>query len=103
MSQRTQPRESAMERLGQRVVGIVVKALVLPERVHVRRYVLRLRAQAAKRGDVLVSDLELGQRFGKDLAIVLWIGARARDAADINHACDLRRLEQVDELTHRPG
>src|SRR5262249_41473296 len=60
MSQRAQTRKSAMERLGQRVVGIVVKALVLPERVHVRRNVVRPRAQAAERGDVLVSDLELG-------------------------------------------
>src|SRR5262249_43492207 len=57
MSQRAQPRESAMERLAQRVVGIVVEALVLPERVHVQRNVLRPRAQAAERGDVLVSDL----------------------------------------------
>src|SRR5262249_785346 len=103
MSQRAQPREPAMERWGQRVVGIVVKALVLPERVHVRRNVLRSRAQAAERGDVLVSDLQLGQRLRKDIAIVLWIGAGARNGGDMDHTSDLRALQQLHELPHRPG
>src|SRR5262245_53414374 len=101
MSELPQPRETATERWRERVVGIVVKALVLPERVHLRRNVLRFCAQAAERGDVFVSDLESRQRFGKDVAIVLRIGARARDGADIYHASDLRSLEQVDELLHR--
>src|SRR5262249_42674878 len=103
MPERAQPREPTMERWGQRVVGIVVKALVLPECIHVGWNVLRPRAQAAERGHVLVSDLELGQRLRKHIAIVLWIGARARNAADIDHASDLRFLQQLHELPHWPG
>src|SRR5258705_5542926 len=64
---------------------------------------MRSRAQTAQRGDVLVYDCKLRQRFGKRIEIVLRIRARARNGADVGHEVDLRCLEQVDELAHRPG
>jgi hypothetical protein len=78
-----------------------MKAFVLPERVELRRNVLRSRAQASQRGDVLVPDCKSRQRFRKSIAIVLQIRARARHLADIGDHSDLRALEQVDELVHR--
>jgi len=57
------------------VVGVVVKALVLPERVRGRRYVRLPSPQAAKSGHVHVSDIESGQKFGERGAVVLRIAA----------------------------
>src|ERR1700748_86533 len=63
---------------------------------------MRSRAQTAERRDVLVCDCKRRQRFGKHIAIVLRIRARARNAAHVGEKFDLGCLEQVDELAHRP-
>src|SRR6266542_2687394 len=102
MSQCAQMREAASERWGQRIVGKVVKALVLPERIDVGRNILP-GAQAAQRRHVLVSDCRWRERFGKDVAIVLRVRARARNAAHVDQERDLRSFEQIDEFGHRPG
>src|SRR5205807_7808953 len=77
LSQCAQPDEAGMENLSQGVVRIIVKTLVLPECIHAWRNVPLLAAQAAQRGDVLISDLKLRQRLGQLIAVVLRVRARA--------------------------
>src|SRR5262249_60551332 len=103
LSQNAQPGEPGLEGLAQRVISVIVKALILPERIYGRRNLLRFRPQAAERGNMFVSDRKLRQRFGKDLAVILRVGARARNGSDIGHEFDLLALQQVDEIAHRAG
>jgi hypothetical protein len=102
MSQCAQTCEAASERWGERRVGKVMKALVSPEGIDGRRNVLP-GAQAAQRRHVLVSDRRSRERFGKDVAIVLRVRARTRNAAHIDQERDLRSFEQIDEFVHRAG
>src|SRR5262245_3878062 len=103
MAQNAQPGEPGTEFPGQGVVGVIVKALILPECVHARGNVVLASAQSAQRSETLVADLILRQRLRQNIAIVLRIGARARDGSHIHHEPDLLRLEQVHELAHRTG
>ncbi len=51
--------EAGTETVAQRIVGIVVKALVLPEGIDVGRNVLRARAAPAEFRDMLICDLKI--------------------------------------------
>jgi hypothetical protein len=64
-----------MEVLAHRVVRVIVKPLILPERVRVRRNVPLPSAQVAERSNMLVIDPGFGQRFGKRFRVVMRIGA----------------------------
>jgi hypothetical protein len=75
-----------------------VEALVLPEAVHLGRDILRAAAQASKLGNPLVADLEGRELVGEDVGIILRIGARARNGADVDDALDARATENLDEL-----
>jgi hypothetical protein len=55
------------------------------------------------RRHVLVSDCRWRKRFGKDVAIVLRVRARTRNAAHVDQEHDLRFFKQIDEFGHRPG
>ncbi len=52
--------QAGLEGFGHGVVGIVVKALVLPECVHGRWRAVLFSPQASERGNVLVPDLAFG-------------------------------------------
>ena len=56
-----------MKRFGQAVVGIIVKALILPERIYAWRNLVLLSAQASQRGDTLIADLLLRERLRKNV------------------------------------
>src|SRR5437667_6596096 len=73
-----------------RVVGVVVKALVLPERVLSGRRFAAASAQAAERGEMLVSDSCFGERRAKSIVLVLRIGPRPRNGSDVDHDFDRR-------------
>jgi hypothetical protein len=64
-----------MEVLAQGVVRVIVKPLILPERVHVLRHVPLSSAQAAERSNMLVIDPGYGQRFVERFGVVLPVGA----------------------------
>jgi hypothetical protein len=67
--------ETSLKALAHRIVGVVVETLVPPEGIDTRRHVAIPAAQSAKRRDVLISDVNSGQRLGQDVLIILWICA----------------------------
>ena len=71
LTQRAKARETGMKRFGQAVVGIVVKALILPKRIYAWPNFVLLSAQASQRGDALVADLVLRERLRKNVVIEL--------------------------------
>src|SRR6516162_1135199 len=103
MPELAQPREAAAEALAHGVVGVVVKALVLPERVDARRRIALLPAQAAERRNVLISDPVRRKRLRQRITVVLRVGARAGHGADIDHESHLALLQQVCELADWTG
>ena len=71
LTQRAKARETGMKRFGQAVVGVVVKALILPKRIYAWRNFMLLSAQASQRGDALVADLFWRERLRKNVVIEL--------------------------------
>ena len=67
--------EAALVLVGQRVIGIIMEALVIPITVDVGRDGFRAAAKAAELGDPLVADLPLLQLLGEQVEIILRIGA----------------------------
>src|ERR1019366_7072665 len=53
-AQFAQPGEAGTKTVAQRIVGVIVKALVIPEGVDIGRYILRTRAAPAKFRDMLI-------------------------------------------------
>jgi hypothetical protein len=98
----TQSTQASAKFIAHGVVGIIVKALVLPERVHFHRYCARSSASAAKCRDVFVSDLESGQSSWKFISIVLRIGARHWDGSNVNNERDVGMFEQIREFDDCP-
>jgi hypothetical protein len=60
-AQFAQPGEARTKTAAHRIVGVVVKALVLPEGVDLGRNILRARATTAKLRDMLICDLKTRQ------------------------------------------
>src|SRR3569623_1745085 len=58
----------------------------------------RVRPAPAQVLDPLMAELPGGQRIGQRGEVVLGIGARTRDAADIDHQIDLPASQQFDKL-----
>jgi hypothetical protein len=56
-----QPVESGTEVAAHRIVGVIVEALIPPERIDVRWHIAAPTTQATERRNVLVSDLESRQ------------------------------------------
>src|SRR5262245_20869434 len=98
-----QPRKPRSPGFSHRVVRIVVKALVRPEGVHVRRYAGRLAAKPAEGGKVLVADPHGRQRARQSFAAALRVPGRSRNGADIDDEPDLCAVQQLDDLSHRAG
>src|SRR3954453_16257300 len=73
LTERAKARETGMKRLSQAVVGIVVKALILPKCIYALRNFVLLPAQASQRGDALIADLVLRERLRKNVAIELGV------------------------------
>ena len=73
LTERAKARETGMKGFGQAVVGIIMKALILPKRIYPWRDFVLLSAQASQRGDALISDLVLRERLRKNVVIELRI------------------------------
>src|SRR5438309_157067 len=78
-------RKACAEGFGERVVGVIVEALVGPPGVDLRRDGGGRLAQAAEGFDAGVCDLVLRQRGGQAVRVELRVGARAGDGADVHH------------------
>src|SRR5262249_2276573 len=100
LSQRRQPTAKAFTH---GVVGVIVEALILPERIDVGRHVARAAAQAAQRCNVLITDLECGKLRWQNILIVLWIGARAWHGANVSDQRHTGALQQAYKIRERAG
>jgi hypothetical protein len=94
-----QPRQTAPEALAHGVVGVVVKALVLPERVDARRHIALLPAAAAKCRNVLISDFILFERLRQHIAVILRVGVRPWHGPNIGDEGHLYTLQQIYKIT----
>ena len=88
-----------MKLFSQAVVGIIVKALILPERVYAFRNLALPSAQPSQRHAMLIANLFLRERLRQagyriaDLNVIAeWFGRRPR--------AGLLSLQQVHELDH---
>lgn len=97
MSKLAQSPEPGPKALAHGIIRVVVKALVLPERIGDRRHFWLLVAQTSESGDVLVSDPECGQRCREKIAVVLRIVARTRNGPNVDNEMYVRAPEQPDE------
>ena len=89
--------------IGQRIIGVIVEAAVLPEAIHFRRDVMGAAPKPAEPSDPVVADLPFGERARKRVGIILGVGARARDGAHIDDQLDRAGTKELDELGDRAG
>src|SRR6516225_5460984 len=80
-----------------------MKTVVLPERVEFERHLARAPTQSTERGDVLVADSERLKRLGQGFAVILRIGAGARDCTDVDDERHRDARHEFDEVLQRPS
>ena len=73
MPETAQPIEASTELFRHRIVGVIMKTLVLPKRIHCGRDIALVSTAAAESCEVLIPDLKIRQRCRKYLAIELGI------------------------------
>lgn len=64
---------------------------------------MRLAPQAAKLGNVLISNAERGQAFRKHLGVELRVRPRASDGSYVDYQGDFSHMQQGNEFWNRPG
>jgi hypothetical protein len=82
----------------ERIIGIVMKALVRPEAVDILRRGLRLPAKTTECCHVLIGDVEGRQSVGKCILVELRIGSRPGNRSDVREKLDVGFSQQLDEL-----
>lgn len=95
--------KAAPERFGHRVIRIVVKALVRPERIYVRRNVSALSPQTPKRGCAVISNLMVPQSLRERFGIELRVPPRSRNCPNVDQKLNARFTQQLDEFCDWPG
>ena len=91
--------QTALEVVGEHVVGVAPEARVLPAGV---RRVLACPAQAAEQWEMNVPKVATRKGRAERLAVELRIVARAWNRPDVDHDRHLRCTKEVDELVQRP-
>ena len=99
--ERPQLVKARAERLGRRVVGVIPKGLISPERIGGRHRILALVTQAAERAQVTVCDPGSGEHLWQDIGVELWVRSRAWDGAHIHEKVDCDLLKQSHEFRER--
>src|SRR5262245_19153972 len=94
-----QLRKARTKRLRHRVIGKIMKAVMMPEAVGLGRDTRCLGSQTAEGAKVPIGDLELRQRRWQSLLIVLRIGPGARDGAHIGDQLNFRLLQEFDKFS----
>src|ERR1700678_3812957 len=85
------------------VVGVVVKACVLPESVDVGRYAWLLCAKSPERGEMLIRNSMRSERGGQGVAGELRGGSRARNGPHVDDELDFRSHQERHKLVDRTG
>lgn len=98
-----EPREPCSERRRQGVVCVVAKAAHSPKAIGRRPSAVRSSPQAAEFGNMLVTDLQRGQRSRECFPIELRIGARPGHRPYVDNEADARLSQEVDKFDDRPG
>ena len=93
-------REAVAKTFTHRVVGIVVKAVVLPKRIDACWHIAILAAQTAKCRNMPMSNSERFECLRQRLVVILRVGARARHGSDIGDECHLCVLQQIYKFTN---
>jgi hypothetical protein len=86
-----QPGQAGSKLVAHGVVRIIVKTLIFPKRIHVRRHIPLLAAESPELGDMLITDFKLGQSLGELHGIVLRVGPGSRNGSNIDDELDLLR------------
>jgi hypothetical protein len=93
--------EGVAELLGQRVVGVVVEAAVLPPAVDLVGHALA-RSSSGEALRPHQVDADRGERRAERVLVELRVPPRARQPADVDDQLDAGPREQVQELVDRP-
>src|SRR3974390_175936 len=88
-------REAVAKTFTHRVVGIVVKAVVLPKRIDACWHIAILAAQTTKCRNMPVSNSERFERLRQRLVVILRVGARAWHGPNIGDERYLCVLQQI--------
>ncbi len=83
------------------VIGVVVKAFVFPVCIDICRHGSALASQPSQGFYMPVAYLQLGQRLTERFGVVLRIGARPRNSADIDDQVDLELFQNSNEFNKR--
>jgi len=75
-----------------------MKAIMTPKPIDLWRNTACFSAPAAEGAQVSIHDLDLGQRCWQSLFVILRIGARAWDGADVRDKLNIRFLQDFNEL-----
>lgn len=97
-AQVAEPRKAGVEGRAHRIVGVIVEALVLPERINAQCHVALPAATPAQRRDVLVGDRALRKRPRQRIAVELRIGARMRYCPDVDDLGHVGASQKCDEI-----
>ena len=100
-SEATEFAEAGSKCVAESVVGVVVEAFVLPERVRPGWDGALPSAQAAERGDRLIANVEPCQSRRQRVPVVLRIRARAGNSPNVDDEADLGEMEKFDESLDR--
>src|SRR5262245_28331050 len=103
MSKFPQQRNAMLEWFGHGVIGVIMKALIGPERVRFRRNIAALASQPAKRGYTVVLDLMNCQRLRECVSAELRVSQRSRDRANIDDEPNTGMPQQIDKFSDGPG
>ena len=76
--------ETGRKLIRQRIIGVVVETLVVPEGVCCFRNIGRAAAQASESSNTLVADLIVGQLRAKHILIELRISSRSRNCTHVD-------------------
>lgn len=98
-----EPRQAGSEWRRQGVVCVVAKAAHPPKAIGRGPSAVRPSPQAAEFGNMLVPDLQRGQRSQECSPIELRIGARAGHRPYVDNEADARLSQEIDKFDDRPG
>jgi hypothetical protein len=102
-SKLTQPGKATLEGLGHGVIGIIMKALVNPERVHCWGKVRIFPSQPPKFGYARISNLMVRQSLCERVSVELWVSTRSRKSPNIDYKLNIHMPQQIDKFGDWPS
>ena|SRR4029079_941800 len=93
--------KTIMERLAHGVISVVVKTVVCPKCIDLRRYISLTFSQSAKLRQMTVLDIEWHQALRQHITVILGIRPRAWHGTDIRDTRNAGLLHQADKFIER--